>query len=78
MCAAVAAPSKISPPATSAEPAVGPQEPKLPSWLRNASRFLHYIHRTEEAYCRRFKTAMIYAHVLNRRGRGVRVSADTL
>jgi hypothetical protein len=61
-------------------------KPKLLDQMREALRSRHYSHSTERSYCnwvKRFilfhvRTTMIYTHVLNRGGKGVRSPADAL
>jgi hypothetical protein len=63
-------------------------QPKLLDRFREALRSRHYSRRTEQTYClwvKRFiyfhkdvKTQMIYTHVLNRGGKGVKSPVDEL
>jgi len=55
---------------------------KLLDQLRDALRSRHYSRRTQKTYChwvRRYvSTTMIYTHVLNKGGHGVRSPVDGL
>ena len=63
-----------------------PAKPKLLERTRDALRSRHYSRSTERSYCnwvKRFiifhvRTTMVYTHVLNRGGQGVRSPVDCL
>jgi|APIni6443716594_1056825.scaffolds.fasta_scaffold1009564_2 hypothetical protein len=56
---------------------IGSARPKLMDRLREALRSRHYSRRTEQTYCLRHPS-MIYTHVLNKGGHGVRSPVDGL
>ena len=49
-----------------------PQPPRLLDRLRSTLRLKHMSLKTEKSYINDVRTTMVYTHVLNRGGRGVR------